>query len=95
MAVHAVQNLFESPDCEAVLLVDATNVFNSLNHQNALRNILRICPALATTAINSCREDVPLFVNGDVILSSAETIQRGSPCYGNICDWNPPSHSSP
>ena len=60
-AVHAVWNLFESPDCEGVLLVDAMNTINSLNCQTALRNILRICPSVATVAINSYRQDVPLL----------------------------------
>jgi len=38
-AVHSVQTLFGSPDTEAVLLVDATNAFNSLNRQATLRKI--------------------------------------------------------
>ena len=32
-AVHAMQQIFQSPEIKAVLLVDATNVFNSLNHK--------------------------------------------------------------
>ena len=42
-AVHAIRQIFHSDDCEAVLLVDATNAFNSLNRQAALRNILHLC----------------------------------------------------
>lgn len=42
-AIHHVRPLFSSIDCEAILLVDASNAFNSLNHQNALRNILSLC----------------------------------------------------
>ena len=37
VAVHSVQTLFGSPDTEAAMLVDATNAFNSLNHQATLR----------------------------------------------------------
>ena len=32
--------MFSSPEVDAVILVDATNAFNSLNRQAALRNIL-------------------------------------------------------
>ena len=39
VAVLAVRAVFESDENEAVLLFDATNVFNSLNRQVALHNI--------------------------------------------------------
>ena len=32
-AVHVMQKLFNSPEVEAVFLVDATNAFNSINRQ--------------------------------------------------------------
>ncbi len=51
-AVHAVREGFQQEDTEAVLLVDATNAFNSLNRQVALRNIRRIC---STILINTYR----------------------------------------
>ena len=75
-AVHAVRRLFESSHCEAVLLIDVGNVFNFLNRHTALRNVLNQCPALATIAINCYRLDVPLFINGEVILSSEGTTQE-------------------
>ena len=37
--IHAMRSVFQDEQCEAVLLVDATNAFNSLNHQAALHNI--------------------------------------------------------
>ena len=74
-AVHAVRRLFESSDCEAVLLIDVSNAFNFLNRHTALRNILNQCPGLATIAINCYRLDVLLFIDGEVILSSEGTTQ--------------------
>ena len=74
-AVHAVRDLFSSLDCEAVLLVDASNAFNSLNRQNALRNIHSLCPALAVVVTNCYLLDVPLFIDGEVIYSAEGTTQ--------------------
>ena len=74
-AVHALHRSFESPDCEAVLLVDASNAFNSLNRKNALRNILHLCPTLSTILINSYRSDTPLFIDGEALMSSEGTTQ--------------------
>ena len=54
-AVHAVRTLFKKEETEALLLVDASNAFNSLNRQTALLNIQRLCPSLATILINTYR----------------------------------------
>lgn len=51
--IHAVHSLFDADDTDAVLLIGATNAFNSLNRATALRNIKILCPALATHAINT------------------------------------------
>ena len=74
-AVHAMRQLFQSPDAEAVLLVDATNAFNSLNRQTALRNIQHLCPSLATVLINTCRKETPLFIDGETLYSQEGTTQ--------------------
>ena len=74
-AVHAVRSAFESNDTEAVLLVDATNAFNSLNRHAALQNIRRLCPPLATILINTYRAPTELFVDGDILLSQEGTTQ--------------------
>ena len=46
-AVHAVQNLFDDKSTEAILLVDATNAFNTINCQAALHNIRFNCPTIS------------------------------------------------
>ena len=74
-ALHAARSSFESDNNEAILLVDATNAFNSLNRQTALHNIRRICPALATILINTYRDPTDLFVDGDCLLSQEGTTQ--------------------
>ena len=69
-AVHAVRQMFES--AEAVILVDA---FNSLNRENALRNIQHLCPSLSTVLINTYHEDVHLFIDGETLMSEEGTTQ--------------------
>ena len=71
--VHAVRQMFES--AEAVILVDASNAFNSLNRENALRNVQHLCPSLSTVLINTYREDVYLFINGETLMSEEGTTQ--------------------
>ena len=60
---------------DAVILVDASNAFNSLNRQAALRNIHQLCPALSKVLTNTYREDVQLFIDGEVLLSQEGTTQ--------------------
>ena len=74
-AVHAARQAFDSAECEATLLIDATNAFNSLNRQVALHNIRRLCPPIATILVNSYRAPTELFVDCDVILSQEGTTQ--------------------
>ena len=73
-AVHAMQQLFDG-DGEAVLLVDASNAFNSLNREAMLYNPQVICPAFATCVINYYRAPAALFVGGESILSTEGTTQ--------------------
>ena len=50
--IHAVRNIFEDDGVESVLLVDASNAFNSLNWEAALRHIRIHCPVLALMLTN-------------------------------------------
>ena len=74
-AVHAMRSIFSSEDTEAILLVDASNAFNSLNRQVALHNIRHLCPSLANILINTYREPSELFIDGQVIWSEEGTTQ--------------------
>ena len=84
-AVHAVRSTFDLKENEAVLLVDASNAFNSLNRQTALHNISRICPPLSSILTNTYRAPTDLFVDGDTILSQEGTTQ-GDPLAMPITD---------
>ncbi len=69
---------YENEETEAILLVDATNAFNSLNRKTALHNIRSLCPTLSTMLINTYRQPTQLCVDGD-ILHSCEGITQGDP----------------
>ena len=74
-AVHAMHELFQSDDVEAVLLVDATNAFNTLNRAVMLHNIQTLCPSLAKSVVNVYRSAAELFVGGETIMSTEGTTQ--------------------
>ena len=69
---------FVSEENDAVLLVDASNAFNSLNREAALHNIQHLCPTLSTILINCYREATELFVDG-IVLYSEEGTTQGDP----------------
>ena len=77
-AIHVVRQCFEDPETEGVLLVDASNAFNSVNSQSALLNIRHLCPSLATILINWYRSPVSLFVSV-LTLYSEEGTTQGDP----------------
>ena len=63
-AVHAMRQIFLDPDTEGVLLVDATNAFNTINRQAALHNISITGPPLSRILINTFRAPVRLVMVG-------------------------------
>ena len=46
-AVHTMSKIYKEEHTEAVLLVDATNVFNSVNRKVFLHNINVVCPSVS------------------------------------------------
>ena len=78
-AVHAMRSVFQAPETEAVLLVDATNAFNSINRKAALHNINVLCPPLAQVLINTYRVPVRLFITGGGEIASTEGTTQGDP----------------
>jgi len=83
-AVHAMRTIYSDPDCDAVLLVDATNAFNNINRQAAIHNTRIKCPSLAMYIENLYRKPAKQFIcdrhtgNSDTI-ESAEGTTQGDP----------------
>ena len=78
-AVHAMSALFNTPEVEGLLFVDASNAFNALNRQAALHNVPRLCPALAKVFVNTYQEPIRLFVTGGGEILSHEGTCQGDP----------------
>ncbi len=51
-AVHAMSNIFAEEETDALLLVDATNAFNTINREIMLHNIQYVCPPMSVYAYN-------------------------------------------
>lgn len=49
-AIHALRNIFQAMDTDAVLLIDADNAFNRQNRAVALHNVQYTCPPLPPTS---------------------------------------------
>ena len=76
-AVHAMRQVFSAAEDNAVLLVDASNAFNSLHRLATLHNTRILCPAFATILINTYRRDADLFVLGGHRIKFMEGTTQG------------------
>ena len=74
-AIHTLRDQYSKTSDDAVLLIDAENVFNSLNRKLALKNIENTCPSLLTAIKNSYSNPSKLFVNKKTIYSQEGTTQ--------------------
>ena len=75
VAIHSVRSHFVLRDCDAVLVVDASNAFNSLNRIVALHSIRQLFPPFATLLINTYCSPACLFISSDVLMSEEGTTQ--------------------
>ena len=64
-------------DTDAVLLIDAENAFNSINHKVMLHNLKFICSIIATYIINCYATPSRLFIAGRVEILSSEGTTQG------------------
>ena len=78
-AIHAMRNVFEDEESDAILLIDAANAFNSMNRATMLENIKKICPIVYTYAFNCYATHARLFVLGGQEIRSCEGTTQGDP----------------
>lgn len=71
--------IFEDPEAEAAILVDASNTFNNLNCQSALINIRLSCLTFAKVTVNMDHENKFLFIDGETIFLFNEVATQGDP----------------
>ena len=80
-AVHAMREIFAHKDIEGILLVDASNAFNSLNRHATFLNMFHLCPPLATILTNIYRSTSHLFIDGSSLLSQEQGDPLAMPMY--------------
>ena len=93
-AVHAMHQVYEDGDTDGVILVDATNAFNCINRQTALININNLCPALSKVLINTYRQYIPLFIDGESTVQRWDHTRR-SLGNGSVCCCHDTTDLSP
>ena len=71
---------------EGLLLVDASNAFNTLNRRVMLHNVSILCPSFAPCVVNYYRSNAQLFAGGEVIESMQGTTQD-DPCLWLYMLW--------
>ena len=78
-ATHAMSQIFNEEDSKAVLLIDASNVFNAVNRKLFLHNVSVICPEIAVFVRNCYALPSRLFIIGGSELKSCEGTTQGDP----------------
>ena len=78
-AAHAMRDIFGEEETDGVLLIDATNAFNTLNRNALLHNIRYLCPSLSTYVRNVYGCPARLFVSGGSEIVSSEGTTQGCP----------------
>ena len=76
-AIHALKDIFDKEDAEAVIMVDATNAFNLLNRRVLLQNVRITCPTLNLFTQNTYSKASRVFVSGGEEISSDEGVTQG------------------
>jgi len=73
--IHVMLEIFFDSHTQGVLLVNASNSFNSLNRRTSLLNMFHLCPPLATTLTNTYRNAAALFIDNNTLWSREVTTQ--------------------
>ena len=83
-AIHSLWTIFQQEETEAVMLIDASNAFNSINRKAFLHNVKVICPSIATFTNNCYSSPACLFIIGGTEIQSAEGTTQGDPIAGLV-----------
>ena len=74
-----MDEIFDEEGTDAVLFIDASNAFNSLNRKAMVHNMEYLCPPMATYIRNCYGTSSRLFVHGGKEISSDEGSTQGDP----------------
>ena len=77
--IHTMHKIYEEEESEAILLVDASNAFNSVNRKTFLHNIRIICPPIARYSRNCYNLPCRLFIIGGGEIQFTEGTTQRSP----------------
>ena len=77
--VHALHEIYEDQSSDAVLLVNASNTFNSINRNAFLHNITIMYPPLARHVRNCYYANFQLFIIGGGEIQSMEVTTQDDP----------------
>ena len=76
-AIHSMREIFSQDDTEAIILVDASNAFNSVNRNAALHNMRILCPQFSFILMNTYRIPVRMIIHGTKDIMSVEGTTQG------------------
>ena len=79
LLIRAIRTIYEDQSAEAVLLVDASNAFNSINRNVFLHNVEVICPSIARYVKDCYSINSRLFIIGGGEIQSMEGTTQGHP----------------
>ena len=85
-AMHSMKEIFDDELTDAVILVDASNTFNSLNRNAALHNIQILCPQFSAILMNIYRLSVRMIVFGSKDIVPNEGATQGDNLV-SLCSW--------
>ena len=77
--IRAMTDIYNDKHSEAVLLVDAENLFNSINRNVMIHNVSVVCPAISTYVSNCYQSAARLFVIGGKEVSLKEVTTQSDP----------------
>ena len=77
--IHAMHAIYEDETCEAVLLVDPSNAFNSNSRNVFLHNVTIICPVIAIYVKNCYSLHSRVFIIGGNEIKFCKGTTQGDP----------------